>query len=218
MPRRPANPDCTAVREAFEKLGSITAVAGSFGVTFTTAKKWIRRCGLEEALNSEDHRMRLKQLESEAPTRARRSRVDRELEENLADVGDRKLLARAIVDEFSMRYVFKKCFSWERYVLKLTLVMYDFPPVEEIGRLTGVPIRTIFRKAKSGVRVPCWLVVAEGYRPLKLLQLTRPYMTGQKAFQADIALQKGAIATERILLKKDEYRRAMLASLGLEVL
>jgi hypothetical protein len=43
-------------------------------------------------------------------------------------------------------------------------------------------------------------------------------VTGQKASQTDIALKEEAIATERILLKKYEYRRKMLASLGLKVL
>ncbi len=78
-------------------------------------------------------------------------------------MGDRKLLARAVVNEFNMRYSFKKCYSWERCVLKLTLVMYDLPPVEAIAQLVGVPCWMGFRKAKSGVEVPFWSVNIEGY-------------------------------------------------------
>ena len=189
-------------------------MARFYGVTFTTAKKWIGKCGVEDLLKSEDHVTRLKQIAEEAPKRARRARVDGELDEILGDIGDRKLLARAIVDEFSMRYVFKKCYAWERYVLKLTLVMYDLPPVEEVARLAGVPFRMRFRKAKSGFRVPYWWLAIEGYRAFRILQLIRPYLTGQKAFQADIALRVGGVSYSRVLLRKDIYKRNLLASVG----
>src|SRR5579872_6376721 len=147
MPRPAANPDCAAVHEAFQKFGSISAVARHFGITFTTAKKWIQKCGLGDSLKDPNHLARLNRIIQDASRRGRWKLVDADLDVKLADIGDRKLLARAIVDEFNMRYVHKKCFSWERYVLTLRLVMYDFPPVEEIARLVGVPWRMSFRKA-----------------------------------------------------------------------
>ena len=217
MPRHSSCPDCASVDEVLKRVGSISALAGYYGISFTTAKRWIQRCGLEELLQGKDHLARLRRLTSEAPTLARRARIDGELESILGDTGDRKLLARAIVDEFMMRYVFKKCYSWERYVLILRLVMYDLPPVEEIARLVGVPLRMLWRKAKSGVKVPCWSVTIEGYRAFRLLQLTRPYLTGQKAFQADIALSAGPISPERVLLLKDIYKQNLLTSLGIRI-
>jgi hypothetical protein len=99
-----------------------------------------------------------------APKRARREKIDKNLDNSPGDIGDRKLMARAIVDEFTMRYIFKRWYTWERYVLKLTLVMYDFPPVEETAKLAGVPWRMSFRKAKNGVEVPIWLAHIERYR------------------------------------------------------
>jgi len=116
-----------------------------------------------------------------------------------------------------MRYVFKRCYSWERYVLKLTLVMYDFPPVEEIAHLVGVPWRMGFRKAKSGVKVPIWLVNIEGYRAFRILQLTQAYLTGQKAFQADIALRAGPVTSNRIHPGKEIYKRRLLSSFGVKL-
>jgi hypothetical protein len=151
-----------------------------------------------------------------APKRARRERIAKDLDNLLGDIGDRKLMARAIVDEFTMRYIFKRCYTWERYVLKLTLVMYDFPPVEEIAKLAGVPWRMSFRKAKNGARVPIWLVNIEGYRAFRILEVTRTYLTGQKAFQADIALRNGPISTKRVHLAKGVYKANLLSSFGIE--
>jgi hypothetical protein len=217
MPRRVQRPDCDAVREAFQSLGSITALAKRYGVGFTTAKKWIQECGLGDSLKETSHLARLKSIVEDSSRRGRRKKVDAALDVTLQDVGDRKLLARAIVDEFNMRYVFKRCYSWQRYVLKLTLVMYDFPPVEEIARLVGIPWRMGFRKAKSGVEVPIWLVNIEGYRAFRILQLTQPYLTGQKAFQAKIALRAGPITSNRIHLGKEDYKRELLASFGVKL-
>jgi hypothetical protein len=217
VPRVSSCPDPASVERVLNRVGSITALAGYYGVTFTTARRWIHRCGLTDSLRTEEHLGRLRKLESDAPTVARRARIDGDLERTLADVGDRKLLARAIVDEFNMRYVHKRCYSWERYVLRLTLVMYDFPPVEEIAHLVNVPWRMGFRKAKSGVNVPIWLVHIEGYRAFRVLQLTKPFLTGQKAFQAEIALRAGPITTSRVHLGKEIYKREMLASFGVDL-
>jgi hypothetical protein len=215
MPRwslkRPERPE---FEEVLSRVVSITALAQYYRVPFTTAKKWIGEFGLEPAVKSKDHLIRLSQITEEATKRARKARIDGELNETLGDIGDRKLLARAIVDEFSMRYIFKKCYSWERFVLKLTLVMYDLPPVEEVARLAGVPFRMRFRKAKNGFGVPYWWVGIEGYRAFRILQLARPYLTGQKAFQADIALRAGGVSSVRVPLQKAIYKRNLLASVG----
>ena len=215
MPRQVHRPDCDAVREAFHKFGSISAVGRNFGVHFSTAKKWIQECGLANSLNDPSHVARLKQIIEDSSRRGRRKRVDADLDVKLADMGDRKLLARAIVDEFNIRYVHKKCFSWERYVLVLRLVMYDFPPVEEIARLVGVPWRMRFRKAKSGVNVPYWMVNIEGYRAFRVLQLVQSHLTGQKAFQANIALRTGPNSSIRTHLGKEIYKHELLSSFGI---
>ena len=209
-------PECDELSDVLERLGSITAVSRHYKVTFTTARKWILACGLESVLSDKGHQARLRQMVEAAPKKARRERIDKELDRSLGDIGDRKLMARAIVDEFTMRYIFKRCYTWERYVLKLTLVMYDFPPVEEIAKLAGVPWRMGFRKAKNGVEVPIWLVHIEGYRALRVLELTRAYMTGQKAFQADIALRNGPISPNRVHLGKDIYKANLLSSFGVK--
>ena len=217
MPRRVPRPANSDLEETLQRVGSITALAKHYRVHFTTAKKWIHGCGLADSLREPGHITRLKRIIEDSSRSGRRKRVDAALDVTLADVGDRKLLARAIVDEFNMRYVFKKCYSWERYVLKLTLVMYDFPPVEEIAHLVGVPWRIGFRKAKSGVEVPTWLVHIEGYRAFRVLQLTQAYLKGQKAFQANIALRAGPIATEKIHLGKEIYKHELLSSFGVKL-
>jgi transposase-like protein len=216
VPRPASVPDCSAVSEALQKFGSVTALAKHFGISFTTARKWIQKCGLADSLDEPSHIARLKQIIEDSSKRGRRKKVDADLGVKLADIRDRKLLARAIVDEFNIRYVHKKCFSWERYVLKLALVMYDFPPVEQIARLVGIPWRMTFRKAKSGAEVPIWLVTVEGYRAFRILQLMQPFLTGQKAFQANIALQAGPITLHRIHLGKEIYERDLLASFGVK--
>jgi hypothetical protein len=217
MPRRIPRPANSDIVETLRRVGSITASAKHYGVTFTTARKWIHECGLADSLNEPSHIARLKEIMQDSSRRGRRKRVDSDLDGKLADIGDRKLLARAIVDEFNMRYVHKKCFSWERYVLVLRLLMYDFPPVEEIAHLVGVPWRMSFRRAKSGVEVPYWMLNIAGYRAFRVLQLTQPYLTGQKAFQANIALRVGPHTTERTRLGKEIYKREMLASFGIKL-
>ena len=111
-----------------------------------------------------------------------------------------------------MRYIFKRCFAWERYVLALTLVMYDLPPVQQIASLTGTRLRIELRKTKSGVKVPSWKTVITGYRAHRLLQLVRPYLVGQKAFQSDIALSHGPLSETRVSLDKDVYKAELLSS------
>lgn len=90
-------------------------------------------------------------------------RTDVEPEQWLAHSGDRMLLARSVVDEFSMRYTFKKIYPWRKYILVLALVMYDLPPVLEVSKLVGVPYRLQYRKAKDGVRVPNWVLKICGH-------------------------------------------------------
>lgn len=74
-----------------------------------------------------------------------------------------------------------------------------------------------FRKAKSGLKVPIWLVHIEGYRAFRVLQLTKPYLKGQKAFQAEIALGAGPITRNRVLLHMEVYKHDMLASFGINL-
>jgi transposase-like protein len=216
MPRKVRSPPSTLeLKETLDRVVSVSTLARHYGVSFTTARKWLRTNGFQGVLDSpEYHRLR-QDLISRAPIRATRRRIDLELNNRLEEIGDRKLLARAIVDEFSMRYMFKKSEVWKRCVLIMTLVMYDLPPVQEVSNLVGVPCRLQFRKAKSGVRVPCWVARITGYRAFKVLQLVRPYLVGQKAFQADIALQNGPIMDTKITLQKEIYRQKLLNSLKL---
>jgi len=194
---------------------SISAVARSYEVSFATARKWFRGAGFQSWLDSPEHRRLLQSFVSKRPVEAARRRIDLELANRLVETGDRKLLARAIVDEFSMRYMFRKSANWKRCIFIMTIVMYDLPPVEEISKLVGVPCKMQFRKAKSGVRVPCWVVRIEGYRAFRVLQLVRPYLVGQKAFQADIVLGNGAIIDTKVSLQKEVYRQRLLDSLRL---
>jgi hypothetical protein len=194
----------------------MSGLARTYGISFATARKWVRIRGLHPLLDTPAHAKLLRDLISKAPVEASRRRIDLELGRRLADFGDRKLLARAIVDEFSMRYIFKRSSdTWARYVLLLTILMYDLPPVQEISALVGTKCRTQFRTTKSGVRVPCWIVNIHGYRAYRILQLVRPYLVGQKAFQSDIALQNGPIIDRRTSLRKDLYKQQLLASLPL---
>ena len=125
----------------------------------------------------------------EAPKIAKRKRIDQELEFNLRDHGDRKLLARAIVDEFSFGYRYKKNGRRRRHTLCLEVMMYDPLPVRQVAELMGVRFRRHFRDAEDGTPVPYWETRADGYRAFEILRLVRPYLVGQKAFQADIALK-----------------------------
>ena len=220
MPRRVPRPATSAIEDTLQRVGSISALAKHYRVSFTTARKWIHQCGLADSLSEPSHVARLKQIVEDSCKRGRRKRVDADLQRILSDIGDRKLLARAIVDEFSMRYIFKRCMTWQRYVLRLTLQMCDFPPVEEVSRLVGVPWRMSFRKAKSGDTIPVWSVMIEGYRAFRVLQLTQPYLTGQKEFQANIALRAGPIGpikNGRIHLGKEIYKRQLHSSFGLSI-
>ena len=54
-----------------------------------------------------------------------------------------------------------------------------------------------------------------GYRAFKVLQLTRPHLTGQKAFQSDIALKTGPFALYKVRLGKEVYKHNLLASFGI---
>jgi hypothetical protein len=192
MPDRIKPPNPTELATALNEVLSICGVARRYCVSQGTATKWLHNCGLDPVLNSPEHRRILKKRMEESAKNGTRKRIDRDLERRLTDEGDRKLVARAIVDESYLQYGHKKCLAWERYVLTLTLVMYDSPPVAQIARLIGVPLEMFFRKTKSGFMVPCWRAMARGYRAFRVLQLTRPYMVGQKAFQTDIALRVGA--------------------------
>jgi hypothetical protein len=101
-------PECLELGDALHRLVSITALARQYEVSFATARKWIRSCGLETILNSERRKTLLRTMIEEAPKIAKRRGIRRQLEVNLRDHGDRKLLARAIVDEFSFGYRYKK--------------------------------------------------------------------------------------------------------------
>src|ERR1700688_289340 len=101
-------PECDEIAATLYRVVSITAVAKHYRVSFTTARKCIRGCGLEPTLNDEQRKILLRNMMEEAPKLAKRTRIDRELETKLQDHGDRKLLARAIVDEFSFGYSYKK--------------------------------------------------------------------------------------------------------------
>jgi transposase-like protein len=215
VPKTLEVPGREELREVLLRETSISGLARHYGVTFTTARKWLRARGFQPLLESSEYEKSIKRLITKATSEASHRRIDLELAGRLADPGDRKLLARSIVDEFSMRYTFKKTYSWRRYILVLTLVMYDLPPVLEVSRLVGVPCRLEYRRAKSGVRVPNWVVKICGYRAFRTLQVVRPYLVGQKAFQADIALRHEGITDEKIYLQKELYKQELLASLGL---
>jgi hypothetical protein len=199
-------PKCTEIRDSLDRLVSITALAGHYEVSFTTARKWVRSCGLEAALKEEGRRIRLRKMIEEAPKIAKRSRIDRELEAHLRDQGDRKLLARAIVDEFSFGYYYKKNGRRKRHTLALEVKMYDPLPVRQVAELMGVRFRRHFRAAKDGTLVAYWETRAEGYRAFEILRLVRPYLVGQKAFQADVVLRTGPFPDKATDIGLREYK------------
>ena len=170
---------------------SITAVANYYKVSFTTARKWIRSSDLESVLQEEEMKTRLRVMIQDPPKIAKRARIDRELETSLRDLGDRKLLARAIVDEFSFGYRYKKNGRKKRHTLVLEVIMYDPLPVRQVAELMGVRFRRHFREAKDGTLVPYWETNAQGYRAFVILRLVSPYLVGQKAFQAETVLRTG---------------------------
>lgn len=143
----------------------------------------------------------------EAPKIAKRTRIDIELETKLQDHGDRKLLARAIVDEFSFGYRYKKNGRRRRHTLALEVIMYDPAPVRQVAELMGVRFRRHFREAKDGTLVPYWETRADGYRAYVILRLVSPYLVGQKAFQADIVLRTGPLPEKAVDIGLHEYKR-----------
>ena len=207
MPRRPLKrPERPELEQALNRVVSITALAEHYHVSFTTAKKWILACGLESALSDGRRGAALRRMIEEAPKIARRASIDRELETSLREIGDRKLLATAIVDEFSFGYRFKKNGRRRRHTLALEVMMYDPPPVRQVAELMRVKFRRHWRKARDGTPVPYWETRAEGYRAYAILRLVRPFLVGQKAFQADVALRTGPFPDQPTDIGMREYK------------
>lgn len=207
VPRSLERPGCPELRETLSRQISVTAVAKHYSISFTTAKNWLLACGLQDVLDDQSHKAAIRNLEEERPKLARRAAIERELETLLQDVGDRKLLARAIVDEFSMGYRTKKNGRRVRHTLALEVNMYDPPPVCQVAELMGVPYRRHWRKAKDGTPVPYWETRAEGYRAYTVIRLIRPYLVGQKASQADIVLRAGPLPEQAVDTGLWEYKR-----------
>jgi len=97
-------------------------------------------------------------------------------------------LERAMVDDFTLRHAHRRSGHRKRYVPVLSLLMYDLPPVKQVGDLMGVRVKLRYRRAKSGVLVPCWAAETNGYRAYRIQLIAHPFLVGQKAFQAVIAL------------------------------
>ncbi len=210
----PERPECHKLESTIKEVVSISALAKHYGVSFSTARKWLLECGLKPLLSSPEHLQALKEIISKAPITAIRRRIDQDLEHRLADEGDRKLLARAIVDEFTLMYTYKKNGRRKRYTLVLRIMMYDLPPVEQVARLIGAPVKQRSRKTKYGVAVPYWDARVEGYRAYKILQLVRPYLVGQKAFQADKALTGGPLSDVPVSTGKHIYKEGLMSAYG----
>jgi len=143
----------------------------------------------------------------DGPKVAKRASIDRELESTLKDLGDRKLLARAIVDEFSFGYRLKRNGRKKRHILALEVMMYDPPPIRQVAELMRVRYRRHWREAKDGTPVPYWETRAEGYRAYAILRLVRPYLVGQKAFQADVVLKTGPFPDKPTDVGMREYKK-----------
>ncbi len=84
-----------------------------------------------------------------------------ELDERLSDMGDGKLLARAIVNELYTLLVQK---GWAVGKIRNCARVDNISPpsVLQLGGLMGKPVRMMFRKAESGVRVPFWILQVTG--------------------------------------------------------
>jgi len=200
------------LRKSLGEEVSLTALASRLGVSFSTAKKWVSSASLD-SLHSPERLERLKLLIQTAPLEAKRRRIDRDLEVRLSDEGDKKLLARAVVDEFNLRYTQGRSGRRRRYILWLKVTMYDRPPVEEVARLMGTRCKMRYRRAKSGVEVPNWNSETNGYRAYRILQMIRPFLIGQKAYQADIALESGPLCDFKVSTGKAVYRELLLSTI-----
>ena len=208
MPRwTTKRPGRSELESVLNRVVSISALAEHYQVSFATAKKWILDYGLESALADELRGATLRKIIEDAPKIARRASIDRDLETALRDLGDRKLLARAIVDEFSFGYRHKKNGRKKRHTLVLEVMMYDPPPVRQVAELMRVKYRRHLRKARDGTPVPYWETRAEGYRAYAILRLVRPYLVGQKAFQADVVLKTGPFPDEPTDVGMREYKK-----------
>lgn len=202
--KRPERPE---LEEVLNRVVSVTALAAHYHISFTTAKKWILDSGLESALVDQGRMVALRRMIQDAPKTARRRAIDRGLETTLWDIGDRKLLARAIVDEFSFGYRFKKNGRKRRHTLVLEVKMYDPPPVRQVAELMGVTFRRHWRKAKDGTPIAYWETRAEGYRAFVIMRLVRPFLVGQKAFQADVVLRSGPFPDGPTDVGMREYKK-----------
>jgi len=200
-------PERRELEVALRTYVSITAVADYYKVSFTTARKWVRSFNLEGVMQEEEMKTRLNAMIEEPPKIAKRARIDRELESSLRDIGDRKPLARAIVDEFSFGYRYKKNGRRRRHTLVLEVIMYDPLPVRQAAELMCVKFRRHFREAKDGTLVPYWETNAQGYRAFVILRLVSPYLIGQKAFQAETVLETGPFPDKATDVGLHEYKR-----------
>jgi hypothetical protein len=91
--------------------------------------------------------------------------------------------------------------------LALEVMMYDPPPIRQVAELMRVRYRRHWRKAKDGTPVPYWETRAEGYRAYAILRLVRPYLVGQKAFQADVVLRTGPLPDEPTDVGMRKYKK-----------
>ena len=74
-----------------------------------------------------------------------------------------------------------------------------------------------YRRAKSGVLVPCWAAETNGYRAYRILLIVHPFLVGQKAFQAEIALAAGPITDVATSMDKALYKERLLSSIPMRV-
>ena len=126
-------------------------------------------------------------------------------------------LVRAMVDDFTLRYAHRRSGHRKRYVPVLSLLMYDLPPVKQVGDLMGVRVKLRYRRAKSGVLVPCWAAETNGYGAYRIQLIAHPFLVGQKAFQAEIALAAGPITDVATSMDKALYKERLLSSIPMRV-
>ena len=164
-PDRSSIPTPEMLLEAFQSLGTIVAVASSFGVSRRTVNRWTRKFGLEPELRPQ-------------------LRVKRLLSSLLADAVLRTRIAQWIVDEASISVAYNS--RTNSTALLVVGAMNDISAMESIAQILSVKL-CAGTKPQEG-RLPMHILRVQGMKAYCLLGLIMEELTGLKALEGEAAL------------------------------
>jgi|GEM_PF-2082159 hypothetical protein len=164
-PDRSSIPTPEVLLEAFQSLGTIVAVASSFGVSRRTVNRWTRKFGLKPELRPQ-------------------LRVKRRLSSLLAEAISRTRIAQWIVDEASISVAYNS--RTNSTSLLVIGAMNDTGAMEFIAQILSVKL-CAGAKPKEG-RLPTHILRVQGMKAYCLLGLIMEELTGLKALEAKAAL------------------------------